>query len=152
MSLESPSNDLSKFPNTSQDEKRIFHNFVNLSVSSIAGQFSSPFWERRVLQLSLSESCVRNAVVAIGALHENFNKQSLLTSSHQDSESYTFALRHHAIAARDLAHLLSTSQQWDLALTACILFVCFENFLGNHKASLTHLRSQKAGKKNSLHF
>ncbi|EPE27722.1 hypothetical protein GLAREA_04513 [Glarea lozoyensis ATCC 20868] len=141
MSLDSPRYELSNFPNTSQDEKRIFHNFANFSVSSIAGQFSSPFWERRVLQISLSESCVRNAVVAIGALHENFNKQSLLTTGHQDSQSCTFALRHHAMATRDLARLLSASQQWDLALTACILFVCFENFLGNHQASLTHLRA-----------
>jgi hypothetical protein len=88
----------------------------------------------------MSESCIRNAVISIGALHEYFNNQALPVDFTRYSKPLTLALRHHA-GALELARNLANSRQWDLALTACILFVCFENFLGNYKASLTHLRA-----------
>jgi hypothetical protein len=128
-------------PGATQDEKRIFYAFVNFSVTSLSGHFTSPFWESRVLQLSMSESCVRNAVISIGALHEHFNQQPFSANTTRYSKPYTMALRYHARSIGELARHSANSQQWDLALTACILFVCFENFMGNYRASLTHLRA-----------
>jgi hypothetical protein len=99
-------------------------------VPQISGAFDSDFWSRLLLQASYHEPCVRHAIIALGALHEQFESGEQLVSelgggNKVDSE---FALRQYV---KSLGHLLEPvrgggRQKADVALMTCVLFICFE--------------------------
>ncbi|KAG9235338.1 hypothetical protein BJ875DRAFT_483351 [Amylocarpus encephaloides] len=137
-----PSYELGSLPDVSQEEKRLLRAFFTFSAPCLAGHFPSIFWEKRVIQISMSEPCVRNAVIALGALHEYFNNGTLPVVYQKDPSSYLFALKQNTRAIGNLAQFLATdTPRMDLALTACILFVCFDSFHGKYQSAVIHLRS-----------
>ncbi|KAH8669441.1 hypothetical protein BGZ60DRAFT_376138 [Tricladium varicosporioides] len=132
----------SPFPAVDPEETRMLYFFSTFSSKGISGYFSSDFWQRQILQLSLAEPCIRHALVSIGALHQHFNAGQLGQLVQCDSATYQFALRQHTLAISQLQRSMATSNhREEITLMACILFTCFDSFMGNYQSALVHLRS-----------
>ncbi|KAH6672488.1 hypothetical protein B0J14DRAFT_655372 [Halenospora varia] len=132
----------SPLPEVDPEVTRMLYFFSTFSSKGISGYFSSDFWQRQILQLSLAEPCIRHAVVSIGALHQHFNAGQFGRLVQCDSATYQFALRQHTRAISQLQHSMATSNhQEEITLMACILFTCFDSFMGNYQSALVHLRS-----------
>ena len=117
------------------------------TAAELSGYYDSSFWENLILAASVQEPALRHAVIAIGALHEDFS-QKRLTDSASRTESRTegreteFALNQYAKAMGVLRRSLSNGKQEPLtALMSCILFVCFDSLRGWFKSAMVHLQS-----------
>lgn len=91
---------------------------------------------------AITEPSVRHAVIAIGAVHQNFVLRHENQSKEHDPSTEAFAFRQHTKAISHLHQLMSTqTQQLDITLIACILFICFDCLLGNHTSAIIHLKA-----------
>ena len=107
---------------TSPQANQSFAFFVKRTSPQLAGFFGSNFWERLVLQAAYHESAIRNAIVAIGSLHE----QLYQTATSEPINA--FALEHYNLAIKDLLVPLAQERRRgiDVCLISCMLFTCFE--------------------------
>ena len=116
--------------------------FTTFTALKLSGSFSSNFWERRVIQASMSEPSVRHGVIALGALHQDFISRHESSGNGHDPSTKAFAFRQYTTAISHLHQLMSTgTQQLDITLIACILFICFDCLLGNHTSAIIHLKA-----------
>ncbi|PYH92671.1 hypothetical protein BO71DRAFT_400360 [Aspergillus ellipticus CBS 707.79] len=149
-----PSLALSTLTNTgSERELRSFQFFYARTVPSLAGYCGSEFWSRLVLQVSQHEKPVWHALVALGALHENFENMPFLSLTRDGGD--TFAMREYLSAIRALLGPMEASSfdsgcatggasgmlTVDVCLISCILFVCYEILSNHYVAALGHIRS-----------
>jgi hypothetical protein len=126
------------FPGTAK-ERRAFDFFSKATAPELCGYFPEQFWSRDVLQASFSQPALRHAAIAIGALHESFSTANLPPESGPPNQ---FALRQYTKAISNLTTQLSSPQRdINVAIMACILFICFDSLLGSFDAAITHLRS-----------
>ncbi len=113
-------------------EQRLLFFFSSTTASLLSGYFSTDFWERRVVQASYVEPSIRHAVVAIAAIHQDFNEKHLEDGKEDDSKLQAFAFRQYTKAISHLHQLMSTrTQELDMTLISCILFICIDCLLGN---------------------
>jgi hypothetical protein len=96
---------------------------------------------------------VKQAIVALGALHESFNDEHLPPYfrsplaphlPHKPSWSLTnLATRSYTCALRELKKHIKPDAYDGLhvSLLCCILFISFEWLRGSYTAALTHLKS-----------
>lgn len=124
-------------------ESRALEFFFRKSAAHLAGYFNASFWTRTVLQLSLTEPPIRQAIAAIGFLYE------------VEVTSTTPGMAHHLLSHRsDLAlHLYNRairttidkfSSGMDvvpLVIAASILFAALEFLRGNAAVAASHTRS-----------
>jgi hypothetical protein len=111
------------------DESRSFSYFQDRTTSQLSGFFESSFWNLYIPRTVMQEPAIRHAVIALGALHERFEAgDPLILRSNQDKLEGGFALQQYTTAIGRLIEPVSNSgqQALDIALTACILFTCFE--------------------------
>jgi hypothetical protein len=111
-------------------EQRCLYFFRTFTAPKLSGQFSSDFWERRVVLAADVEPAIRHAAIAIAAVHQDF------VGWHQnrvyDPSIQAFAFRQYTKAISHLYQLMSTqTQQLDITLISCILFISFDCLLGN---------------------
>jgi hypothetical protein len=115
--------------------------FSAFTAPKLSGYFSPDFWERRVPQASLAEPSIRHAVIALGAVHRDFTARHERTGRFVDASLEAFAIRHYTIAISHLHQLMSTrTQQLDITLISCILFIVFDCLIGHHTSALIHLK------------
>lgn len=125
-----------------EQETRSFQFFYERTIPSLAGYCGSEFWSGLVLQVSQNEKSVRHALVALGSLHENFEKDQQIpgfwfTRPGDDR----FALQEYVLAIKTLlgssrsSPLAAPSHHTagipgtltvDVCLVSCILFVFIE--------------------------
>lgn len=133
----------------SSEEKRGFHFFVRNTATELSGYYDSSFWARLILAASTQEPSLRHAVIAIGALHEDFSQKQLLGSACSARPTLTpneygtdFALSQYSKAIAALRRSLSNGKQEPLtALMSCLLFVCFDSLRGWFESAMVHLQS-----------
>lgn len=125
------------------EEKRGFHYFLQNTAPELSGYYDSSFWESLILAASAQEPSLRHAVIAIGALHENFSQKKLDYSTPSPDDYRTeFSLKQYAKAIGALRRSLSSGKQEPLtALMSCILFVCFDSLRGWFESAMVHLQS-----------
>jgi hypothetical protein len=113
-------------------EEGLLYFFATATAPSLTGAFSSDFWEKKVVGMSMVEPTIRHAVVAISAIHQNFVNRHHCRGSNCSSKLETFAFRQYTKAISSLHNLMSTrAHQMDLTLISCILFICIDCLLGN---------------------
>ena len=123
---------ISTTPTQDPMEQRLLYFFTTFTAPMLRGNFSPEFWERKVLQAAVAEPSIRHAVIAIGAIHEDFSSRLQIHDSDYEPPIQAFALRQYTKAIRHLHQLMATqAQQLDFTLLACILFICFDSLLGN---------------------
>jgi cholestenol Delta-isomerase len=121
----------------------LYFDFFRSKTAPGTNQFvGSDFWQKLVLQLSHEEPAVKHAVLAISAVHQQWD---MYGSSSYDVDSNAFVQYGKAVA--DAKTMLRRTQAGSNArkgdiekvLVACILFVCFENLVGDFERASLHL-------------
>ncbi|KAI9055914.1 hypothetical protein LZ554_000850 [Drepanopeziza brunnea f. sp. 'monogermtubi'] len=124
------------------EEQRLLYFFSTYSAPSLSGYFSTDFWQRRVVQSSREEPSIRHAVIAIAAMHQEFNERRRNFGMRDTSLLQTFAFRQYTKAISCLHYLMTTKMPpLDLTLTNCILFASIDCLLGNHASAIIHLKA-----------
>jgi hypothetical protein len=138
-----PSSISAAFPGDTQ-ERRIFHRFQVCTVPAFAGGSERGFWESLLPQAGQQEPVVRNAIVALGTLHEDYQlREGKYSNQLIDEPSYQHALQLYGKALRQLnGHLHQGSTQGaKLAIISSILFACFEVLRRNNMAAVIHYQA-----------
>ncbi|KAE8370793.1 hypothetical protein BDV27DRAFT_140043 [Aspergillus caelatus] len=124
----------------SSTESRALEFFFHKSSSQLSGFFEGSFWKVTVLQLSLVEPAIRQAIAAIGSLHEHKGGCKLIPSfntasgdPHPAIQLYTRALR--STIEKDAADIGAIPT----VVVASILFTAFEFLRGNASAAASHI-------------
>lgn len=135
-------------PPTFDDERQrqIFSFFVACTSSVTSVYYSSDFWSRLVLQLSLSEPAVKYALCSLGALHRMFRASQKAKPDVAAVEFRNYSLSQYSLAVKCTQRLLAQSSSGDSdlvvkGLVACVLFVCYENLVGNYRTAQMHLQN-----------
>jgi hypothetical protein len=125
------------------EEKRGFDFFLRNTAAELSGYYDSSFWEKLILAASAQKPSLRHAVIALGALHEDFSRKMQLPSTPSAEDQKTqFALNQYAKAMGALRRSLSSGKEEPLtALMSCILFVCFDSLRGWYESAMVHLQS-----------
>ncbi|KUJ15590.1 uncharacterized protein LY89DRAFT_720109 [Mollisia scopiformis] len=126
------------------EEKRGFDFFLQSTAAELSGYYDSSFWENLILAASAQKASLRHAVIALGALHEDFSRKTLKSSStlSVDDQKSQFALNQYAKAIGALRRSLSSRKEEPItALMSCILFVCFDSLRGWFESAMVHLQS-----------
>lgn len=128
----------------SEQERHYFSFFHKNTAAVLAGYFDSSFWERLVLQVSVSEPAVRHAIVALGSLHEFHEKNQLLEADISlENKQLLFCLKQYT---KSICHLnrhiaAAKSPLVDIVLICCVLFITLESFQGNPDSTTSHLQN-----------
>lgn len=127
----------------STEEKRGFDFFLRNTAAELSGYFDSSFWGKLILAASASKPYLRHAVIALGALHEDFSRKRLVPSSLLAQDQRTeFALSQYAKAVGALRRSLASEKEEPLtALMSCILFAVFDSLGGWFQSAMVHLQS-----------
>ncbi|TGO17982.1 hypothetical protein BTUL_0013g00570 [Botrytis tulipae] len=127
----------------SDQEQHSFNFFHRQTAPQLSGCFGSKFWNYFVLQASHREPAVRHAAIALGSLHERFELEDRFISKvKDDTEENSFAVRQYVKAINCLVQpnmSKHTCKSANVALTTCILFICFETLRGHHDSALAHI-------------
>lgn len=115
-------------------ESRALEFFFHRSAPLLAGFFESSFWKGSVLQLSLAEPAIRQAIAAIGSVHE---EQGL---RRQAGSEVAVQLYNRAIRLV-IARAEMDPNAIPVVTMASILFTCFEFLCGNAPAAASHITS-----------
>ncbi len=125
---------------------------------ALASYFDAEFWSRLVFQMSYGEPAVKHAMVALGVLHEQ-REQGLrrvphlptkvraiadtdsAIAVHHEDPTEQFALVQYGKAISHLSERLSSGSSIEVALLACILFVCIEFLRGDAQSAVFHFKS-----------
>jgi Fungal specific transcription factor domain len=131
------------FPGSAK-ERRIFHRFQVRTIPALAGSSEIEFWESLVLKAGQQEPVVRNAIIALGTLHEDYQKRNGKYSQDLiEDPSYQQALSLYGKALRQLNERLYEGNRTTakLALISSILFTCFEVLRRNGMAAIIHYQA-----------
>lgn len=116
--------------------------FITVTAPILSNDFSKDFWQGRVLEASKTEPSIRHALIAIGAIHQDFISRHENYGPSQDPSIKSFAFRQYTTAISYLHKLMSTqTQRLDITLMCCILFICFDCVSGNHDSAIIHLKA-----------
>lgn len=115
--------------------------FFLKTAPQLAGFFGEAFFQGSVLQRSLTEPAIRQAIGAIGFLHERTATGRLSKSKDVSFSDSNLHLRLYNRSIRSILKASSGPDKLSLVATASVLFACFEVFHGNRKAAETHIRS-----------
>lgn len=109
---------------TSDREHRCFDFFRHRTVPQLCGSFETPFWTHLLLLATHHEPAVRQASIALGALHECFE----YPHSSATEINLKFALQQYvrAIGSVTKPNRERGKLAADVALMTCVLFICFE--------------------------
>ncbi|RAL63881.1 hypothetical protein DID88_003524 [Monilinia fructigena] len=133
-----PVDAISLLPGITTRQQRSFDFFRLRTAAELAGPFGTDLWSTVLLRTAHDEPCIFNAVVALGALHENYG---YLRDAHQTYSDY--ALTHYQKAIQRITTLNNTdlTLHTDIVLMMCIVFSAFDSLRGQYKASLMHIAS-----------
>ena len=112
----------------SAQERSSFDFFRLCTVPHISG-FDTGLWQQLILQASHHEPAIKHAAIALGSLHQKFAfDESSVLRSNQNFKNDRFALDQYVKALGCLVQPIQKrgKQAADVALMACVLFVCFE--------------------------
>ncbi|KAE8420762.1 hypothetical protein BDV36DRAFT_292953 [Aspergillus pseudocaelatus] len=123
-----------------REERRWADFFHAKTAVAFSGFFDSVLWSYLIPQISEGEPTIRHAMVAIGAIHAQYQIAADRTMA-DPSSTNEFVLQQYNKAIRHLMDRMSTagSQDWELTLTTCCLFVCLEILQANKTGALDHI-------------
>ena len=128
----------------SQTEHRSIAYMRANALPELQAYFENHFWERLVFQRSAKQPAVHHAVVAFSAIHEALRLAGggatdfsvIRTNRKHALSQYSKSLK---LLSEELAR--PSRDAMELALVCCILFICFENVVGNQAGAIKHSSS-----------
>ncbi|PYH98444.1 C6 zinc finger domain protein [Aspergillus ellipticus CBS 707.79] len=124
------------------DQQRAFAFFQHRTTSAFLGWFDSSLWQRLVLQMSQADPAVYHAVIAVSAIHQDFERQGMpLPREDLGNTWHRFALEQ---SSRSFALLNARRASQDprlreVTLVCCLLFVTLELIRGQYDDAFRHL-------------
>lgn len=115
--------------------------FFLKTAPQLAGFFSHAFFQGSVLQRSFTEPAIRQAIGAIGFVHERVAKGRL---SERDDQSYSKSGIHIQLYNRSIRSVIKASQgpnSLPLVIMVSLLFACFKLLNRNPSAATAHVKS-----------
>lgn len=114
--------------------------FFLCTAPALAGHFEQAFFQGSVLQLSLAEPAIRQAIAALGSLHERISMDKTQYMRRKNFQP-ELPIKLYNEAIRSIIEKVA-SETNDLYLLAVvnILFICFEYFQGNLEAAAFHIK------------
>jgi hypothetical protein len=115
--------------------------FFLKTAPQLAGFFSHAFFQGSVLQRSFTEPAIRQAIGAIGVLHERVAKDRL---SKHDGQSHSKSGVHIQLYNQSIRSVIKASNAPDslpLVIMVSLLFACFELLNRNSSAATAHVKS-----------
>lgn len=106
-------------------EGRAFSYFHQRVSIQLAGFHDDEFWLRLVIPIAATDSSVRNALIALAALHEDFVEDGSSCGRIENTfalSQYNKAIKRHIDDIRE--HVQSTCIE--LYLVPCLIFICIE--------------------------
>ncbi|KAF2722659.1 hypothetical protein K431DRAFT_283797 [Polychaeton citri CBS 116435] len=147
------------FVRGTDSELRALDFFRTRTAPSVGTYFDTDFWGRLVQQMGYEEPAIRHAMVAVGVLHEKrehgtlaaprmrsriiVDPAAMLPASSKSSfpDDDQVALSHYNKAIELLGRRMhQPGQSAEVALLACILFICLEFLRGDVEPALRHFR------------
>ncbi|KFA49248.1 hypothetical protein S40293_08337 [Stachybotrys chartarum IBT 40293] len=107
-------------------------------------------WETIIIRTSMTERCILDGIIAIGALSRNLVPSKVLGSStYLPGSSADYALKKYAMSLHGLNKRLNESpSNWELAVTGGLVFHTIACLRGHNYTAEMHLRSAQAILKN----
>ncbi|KAK5652686.1 hypothetical protein OQA88_10280 [Cercophora sp. LCS_1] len=146
-----PTRPLAVMPSLNKQESQAFDFFRTRTALKIPGVFGSDFWERLVVQLSVTEPAILHATIALAAAHKRgivsgqirrpfpaTNNPEMVMDPNE-----RLALQHYNKAIRHLCQHLQKRDQQSLRITlaSCVVFTCIELLKGDIEASQVHFQN-----------
>ncbi|KAH7381910.1 hypothetical protein BKA64DRAFT_727346 [Cadophora sp. MPI-SDFR-AT-0126] len=122
-------------------QRRSFHYFRARHMAHTPGNFEPAFWETLVLRFSHSFPTVKQSLVALSSMYEEYE------NNHSSSATFDFrfsatAINQYNSAVRELvSYIASNKRDSTVTLISCLIFVWIELLQGNFPAAYRHLRS-----------
>lgn len=120
-------------------ESRALDFFFHKSAPLLAGFFESSFWNGSVLQLSMSEPAIRQAIAAIGSIYEEQGLKRLQSGSGSSAGFETAVQLYNRAIRLVIARAEVDPNATPVVTMASILFTCFEFLRGNAPAAASHI-------------
>lgn len=129
-------------------DRRTFHYFRSRTNNAMFRHFESScfeadFWDGLVLQISHSHPTVRHAILALGALYEEYDitRSSRGNTPIDGKELHSaFAIKQYNKAVQLLSvDLAADDPSFDSILASCMIFICLEFLRNNPHTALSHL-------------
>ncbi|ETN45686.1 uncharacterized protein HMPREF1541_09519 [Cyphellophora europaea CBS 101466] len=141
-----PSRSPSPHPDVTWDEKRAISFFHQRTAFHISGcNNSADRWFGYLLAVGETEPAIKHGVIALGALHEEFEALSLIQDRSRHSNYtplQTLPETHLAVQQYSKAiNLLAVAPSWsnrDIPLLATLLFAAFDSLRGRPEPALFH--------------
>ncbi|KAF2161873.1 hypothetical protein M409DRAFT_58654 [Zasmidium cellare ATCC 36951] len=123
-----------------QREQQCLYFFSTISAPELAGYLDFAFWSEVLLQATHDDPAIKHAVAAIGASHEYKLRRQAAKFNLETDGLHAFALRQINKAIKALVQpSQGTSRGLLRALTASILFACFESLNDSRAAAVPHV-------------
>ncbi|QSZ30164.1 hypothetical protein DSL72_004684 [Monilinia vaccinii-corymbosi] len=119
-------------------QQRSFDFFRLRTAVELAGPFGADLWSTILLRTAHDESSIFNAVVALGALHENYGYSR---DAHATYSDYALTYYQKAIQRIITLNNINLTLHTDIVLMMCTVFSAFDSLRGHYKASLMHIAS-----------
>jgi hypothetical protein len=120
-------------------EQQALQFFVQNTATHLVEHFSSPFWLRMVLQAGQYNTSVKQAMAAIGALHERTMPGSSNPAPQQDRVIQQLREYCDRVIRRLTQPMgMGSGPNLQLLLTACVLFCCFSAIQNQSDSALQH--------------
>ncbi|KAJ5832851.1 hypothetical protein N7474_001162 [Penicillium riverlandense] len=120
-------------------EPRALDFFFHKTAPHLAGFFEASFFQGSVLQLSLAEPAIRQAIAAIASLHELEAPDPSLPTDTGLSADLPVRLYNQSI--RSIIDRAAGNNAMPVVAVANILYTCFEFLRGNAATAANHVRS-----------
>jgi hypothetical protein len=136
--LTEPTVNITRFADNEQ--RAYFDVWSKLSVSFLSGGLSQTrLWTATMPQVSLEETTLRYAAMAVGALQKAYEAEGQSTSFSNENTHYLNAVIYYCEALRLQSKAKPTKEGLRTALLSSLLFICFEAQRGNMPAALKHI-------------
>lgn len=129
-------------PGETDVENRYLKYFHQETTSNFPSTWDWSVWNRLMLQGCHHEAFIRDAVVAIGALHKSLRTSAMASPEGKKLEELAklqqqFAYQTYGRALKKIQHAINAGSGPRDALIACLLIVCFESHTGDrYKAGI----------------
>jgi hypothetical protein len=99
-------------------ESRALQYFVERTAIQFATFFADDLWNKQLLQLAHSESCIRHALVALSVYHEGYADPHAVIDP-------IFARHQHSLAIKEVL-CFNRLQPMHIHFISCLIFICTE--------------------------
>ncbi|CAK7264472.1 hypothetical protein SEPCBS57363_001099 [Sporothrix epigloea] len=117
--------------------------FKERTISQLQTFFPDDFWNSRILQLALSQDCIRHAVVSLSIHHERYMRLQNVSGRANGSADTSvsdadraFALKQYNLAIRSLLECKDPTEALQIHLVSCLIFICIESLQGEIRSAI----------------